>query len=55
MANYEVKVTASWWIDVVADDETEAESIAIDQFLDNGIYDGVDSVKVHEGAEDDEE
>lgn len=55
MKNYEVKVTASWWVNVSAKDETEAEKLAWDTFLDDGMYDGVDEIVVHESDEQDED
>lgn len=54
MKNYEVKVTASWWIDVEAENEEEAEQIAHSTFMD-GSYDGVDEITVHEVEEDEDE
>ena len=55
MTNYEVKVTASWWVNVSAKDEAEAEKLAWDTFLDEGMYDGVDEIVVHESDEQDED
>lgn len=53
---YEVKVTASWWVTVNAKNDEEAEQKAWDTFLDNGSYDGVESIDVYpSGIEDEEE
>lgn len=55
MKNYEVKVTATWWVDVEAENEEEAEQIAHTTYYDNGSYDGVDEIVVHEVEEESDE
>ena len=54
MKNYEVKVTATWWVNVEADSKTEAEEIAHLTFMD-GSYDGVDDITVYESDDNEEE
>jgi hypothetical protein len=57
MPTYTYEVTATWWIDVEADDENTAEDLAMTNFLDEGSYDGVyscDLMDVTEDEEDDE-
>lgn len=59
MAKYEVKVTASWWLDVEADSREEAKDKAWGMdWNDEGAYEGVDEIKVYEAkeqAEDEED
>jgi len=55
MAQYEAKVTATWWITVEADSEEQAEQIAHSEFIDSGVYDGVDEIKLYEIEEEEEE
>jgi hypothetical protein len=54
MPKYEVKVTASWWVDVEADNKEEAEQIAHTTYYE-GSYDGVDDIEVHEVEEESDE
>jgi hypothetical protein len=55
MAKYEVKVTASWWVDVEADSKDEAKEKAwVMDWDDEGSYEGVDEIKVYEAVEQDE-
>jgi hypothetical protein len=54
MPVYTYKVTATWWIDVEADSESVAEDLAINEYYDRGVYEGVDEVKLMEVYEDDE-
>lgn len=56
MAKYEVKVTASWWLDVEADSKEEAKDKAmLMDWNDEGAYDGVDDIKAYEAKEDEED
>jgi hypothetical protein len=55
MPVYTYKVTASWWIDVEADDEATAEDEAINGYYDGGVYDGVESCDLMAVEEDEVE
>jgi hypothetical protein len=52
MPVYTYRVTAVYWIDVEADDETTAEQLAMENYED-GSYDGIDEAKLM-GVEEDE-
>ncbi len=56
MPNYEVKVTATWWIDIEAESEEEAKDLALRaDWNSDGAYEGVDEIKVYLSDEQDEE
>jgi len=55
MKKYEVKVTASWWVDVEAENAEAASEIAHTTYYEDGSYDGVDDIEVHEIEEEDDE
>lgn len=55
MPKYEVKVTATWWINVEATSKDEAAEIAHMNFLGDGSYDGVDDILVYESDDNEEE
>ncbi len=56
MPKYEVKVTATWWIDIEAESEEEAKDLALRaDWNSDGAYEGVDEIKVYLSDEQDEE
>jgi hypothetical protein len=55
MPTYTYKVTATWWIDVEADDEATAQDEATNEYYDRGVYDGVESCDLMAVEEDEED
>ncbi len=56
MPKYEVKVTATWWIDIEAESEEEAKDLAlVADWTSDGAYEGVDEIKVYLSDEQEEE